>query len=87
MPYFLPRRSYEEEYLAITAHVARGNGLWDGRTLTTDNLKEYAIPGSLLSLAAATSAAAPVATPVPPSRHALPGSVWWRYLSRRGGGA
>ena len=65
MPYFFPGDLTQEEYLAITAHVARGNGLWDGRTLTTDNLKEYAIPGSLLSLAAATSAAAPLATPVP----------------------
>ena len=53
---------WASEYLAITAHVARGNGLWDGRTLTTENLREYAIPGSLVSLPVATSVPA---TPAP----------------------
>jgi hypothetical protein len=62
MPYFFPGDLTQAEYLAITAHVARGNGLWDGRTLTTENLREYAIPGSLVSLPAATSA---TATPAP----------------------
>ncbi len=61
MPYFFPGDLTQEEYLAIVAHVARGNGLWDGRTLTTENLREYAIPGSLVSLPVATSA---TATPV-----------------------
>ena len=63
MPYFFPGDLTPEEYLAITAHVARGNGLWDGRTLTTDNLKEYAIPDSLVSLPAATTTPPPVARP------------------------
>jgi hypothetical protein len=62
MPYFFPGDLTQEEYLAIVAHVARGNGLWDGRTLTTENLREYAIPGSLVSLPVATSVAA---TPAP----------------------
>lgn len=62
MPYFFPGDLTPEEYLAITAHVARGNGLWDGRTLTTENLREYAIPGSLVSLPVATSVPA---TPAP----------------------
>ena len=64
MPYFFPGDLTEAEYLAITAHVARANGLWDGRALTAGNLREYAIPGSLVSLPAATSAA-PTATPTP----------------------
>ena len=63
MPYFFPGDLTPEEYLAITAHVARGNGLWDGRTLTTDNLKEYPIPGSLVSLPVATATPAIVARP------------------------
>ena len=62
MPYFFPGDLTQEEYLAIVAHVARGNGLWDGRPLTTENLREYAIPGSLVSLPAATSVPA---TPAP----------------------
>ena len=62
MPYFFPGDLTQEEYLAITAHMARGNGLWDGRTLTTENLREYAIPGALVSLSAVTSA---TPTPVP----------------------
>jgi hypothetical protein len=60
MPYFFPGDLTQEEYLAIVAHVARGNGLWDGRTLTTENLREYAIPGALVSLPVVTSA-----TPTP----------------------
>ena len=38
MPYFFPGDLTQEEYLAITAFMARENGLWDGETLTTANL-------------------------------------------------
>jgi hypothetical protein len=41
MPYFFPGDLTQEEYLAITAHLARENGLWDGRALTTGNLIDY----------------------------------------------
>lgn len=41
MPYFFPGELTQEEYLAILAHLARENGLWDGATLTTDNLARY----------------------------------------------
>ena len=68
MPYFFPGDLTPEEYLAITAHVARGNGLWDGRPLTTENLKEYTIPNSLVALPVATSA------PVTPAPAARPGT-------------
>jgi hypothetical protein len=41
MPYFFPGDLTQEEYLAITAHLARQNGLWDGTTLTAANLGNY----------------------------------------------
>jgi mono/diheme cytochrome c family protein len=41
MPYFFPGDLTPEEYLAITAHIARENGIWDGKTLTDDNLANY----------------------------------------------
>ena len=64
MPYFFPGDLTQEEYLAIVAHIARGNGLWDGRTLTLDNLSQYAVPGAV---AATPSPPAPAATPIPPA--------------------
>jgi hypothetical protein len=63
MPYFFPGDLTQEEYLAIVAHMARGNGIWDGRTLTVENLKEYPIPDSLIVLPAATATPAPAARP------------------------
>ena len=41
MPYFFPGDLTQEEYLAIIAHIARENGLWDGQRLTTENLASY----------------------------------------------
>lgn len=38
MPYFYPGTLTQEEYLAILAHIAREDGLWDGTELTMDNL-------------------------------------------------
>lgn len=41
MPYFFPGALTQEEYLAILAHLARENGLWDGTELTADNLARF----------------------------------------------
>jgi len=80
MPYFFPGDLTEVEYLAIVAHVARGNGLWDGRTLTTGNLREYAIPGSLVSLPAITSATPAPAAAVPAAGGGI-GAIAWIVLA------
>jgi len=80
MPYFFPGDLTEAEYLAIVAHVARGNGLWDGRTLTTGNLREYAIPGSLVSLPAITSATPAPAAAVPAAGGGI-GAIAWIVLA------
>jgi hypothetical protein len=53
MPYWNPASLTDEEYLAITAHLARVNGRWDGRTLTVDGLAaEQAAPQTPLATAA-----------------------------------
>ena len=46
MPYFFPGDLTQAEYLAIVAHLARENGLWDGQTLTTDTMLNYPLPGA-----------------------------------------
>jgi mono/diheme cytochrome c family protein len=61
MPYFYPGDLTEEEYLAILAHIARGNGYWDGAPLTTDTLINYPVQPQPLAVAQAT----PVPTPTP----------------------
>ncbi len=38
MPLELPGRLTDEEYLAITAHIAREHGIWDGTPLTKENV-------------------------------------------------
>ncbi|HQF69938.1 MAG TPA: hypothetical protein PLH39_01525 [Promineifilum sp.] len=65
MPYFFPGDLTQEEYLAILAHLARGNGLWDGRTLTLDTLPQYAIPGAVAGAATPTLPAVAQTTPAP----------------------
>ena len=65
MPYFFPGDLTQEEYLAIVAHLARDNGLWDGRTLTLDTLSQYAIPGAVAGAATPTLPVVARATPVP----------------------
>ena len=81
MPYFFPGDLTQEEYLAITAFMARENGLWDGETLTTANLGDYRLhpaavapapdtaSGHLIppDVAATTAAAAPVSVMRPVS--------------------
>lgn len=69
MPYFFPGELTQEEYLAILAHIARENGLWDGRPLTVDNLHNYRLPTAGGAAAAAQptpTAAAPVPAPSRP---------------------
>jgi hypothetical protein len=68
MPYFFPGDLTQEEYLAITAHLARQNGLWDGATLTTDNLARYRLR------AAAPAPAAEGGHLVQPTATAIPGA-------------
>ena len=69
MPYFFPGDLTQAEYLAIVAHLARENGLWDGQTLTTDNLLDYPLPGAVGAVATAqptpttATPAAPAARP------------------------
>jgi cytochrome c len=41
MPYQDPGHLSEEEYLAITAFLARANNLWDGTPLTTENVGNF----------------------------------------------
>ncbi len=70
MPYFFPGDLTQAEYLAIVAHLARENGLWDGRTLTTDNLAGYRLRP--LAAAAATATAGHLARPTAASPAVAP---------------
>lgn len=72
MPYFFPGDLTQEEYLAITAHIARENGLGDGATLTLDNMAGYRLPWATAAVADTTAdepphQAAAQATPPPPA--------------------
>lgn len=60
MPYFFPGDLTQEEYLAILAHIARENGVWDGTPLTTGNLAGY-------RLRPAQAEATPTPAPQPPA--------------------
>ncbi len=67
MPYFFPGELSQEEYLAILAHLARENGVWDGATLTRANLTNYPThPGGAVAAPEQTagSAAPPAVEPV-----------------------
>ncbi len=70
MPLFFPGELTQEEYLAILAFIARGNGVWDGVPLTTENLARYP-----LHPATATPEPTPTATrgPVAPAGESQPG--------------
>lgn len=59
MPYFFPGDLTQEEYLAIVAHMARANGVWDGAPLTVDTLINYPLH------AAAGVQSTPQPTPTP----------------------
>ena len=52
MPLFFPGELAQEEYLAIMAHLLRENGLWDGTTVTPQNLFNYRLrPPAITSTA------------------------------------
>lgn len=44
MPYWNPNSLTEQEYLALTAFMARANGYWDGEVLTAANVHEMMLP-------------------------------------------
>jgi hypothetical protein len=66
MPYQWPGTLTESEYLAITAHLVRGRGLWQGTALSASNLVDIhfapveAAPAATPSPVATASAAPPV---------------------------
>lgn len=66
MPYFYPGDLTEAEYLAILAHIARGNGNWDGVPLTTDTLINYPVHPQPAALAVAHTTLVPTPTPAAP---------------------
>lgn len=72
MPLFFPGDLTQEEYLAILAHLARENNIWDGVPLTTENLDNYS-----LHPVAATVESTPPATaePVAAAGESRPGRV------------
>lgn len=61
MPYQDPGYLTDEEYLAMTAFLAREHGLWNGTTLNPDNLENFR-----LRPAAATPTPEPTNTPAAP---------------------
>ena len=69
MPLFYPGSLSDEEYLALAAHLARQNGLWDGQPLTAVNLNRYHIGPAAAEPTATASNGTPAAppTPVPPA--------------------
>ena len=46
MPYQDPGHLTDEEYLAITAFLARAHGVWDGTTLEEGNVQAVSLPGT-----------------------------------------
>ncbi len=65
MPLFFPGELKEDEYLAILAHMARGNGVWDGRPLTVDTLIDYRLQAE--AVAAQTTPVPLTPTPLAPT--------------------
>jgi hypothetical protein len=66
MPFWNPNSLTAEEYLAITAHLARAHGTWDGSRLTVDNVDAMLLPAGLAAANAAVAdevPAAPTAAP------------------------
>lgn len=57
MPYEYPGTLKDEEYLAITAHLARQHGVWDGTTLNSSNVEQMNLRAALTSAVPATAEA------------------------------
>ncbi|MEZ4518971.1 MAG: c-type cytochrome [Chloroflexota bacterium] len=51
MPYWNPDSLTDEEYLAITAHLAQANGVWDGTVLTAGNVDGMIWPAGAVAAA------------------------------------
>lgn len=67
MPFWKPGSLTEDDYLAITAHLAREQGTWDGTVLTPDNVDDVLLLAGLQAQTnpeAASSTASVAATPV-----------------------
>lgn len=78
MPFWNPASLTEAEYLAITAHLARENGLWDGTELTAENAGELPLRAGVA--AESTVVVMPEATPVTPVSESVPLSSRWLLL-------
>jgi hypothetical protein len=74
MPLFFPGELTQEEYLAILAHIARENGIWDGTPLTTDNLANYHL-GPATVTAAPQAQATAISTAVAQPDSVEPGVI------------
>lgn len=73
MPFWKPGSLTDEDYLAITAHLAQEQGTWDGTTLTVDNADGMLL---LAGLAAQSNPAAPTApTATVPTATVLPAAA------------
>lgn len=81
MPYFYPGALTQDEYLAILAHIAREEGLWDGAELTIDNLAALRLHPGASAIGAVGSDAAQVATDVAaPGSTIGSGSAGWLFI-------
>jgi cytochrome c len=49
MPYQAPGSLSDEEYLAITAFLARAHGIWDGTTLTATTIEQFRLSSRIRS--------------------------------------
>jgi hypothetical protein len=56
MPLSFPGTLTEEEYLAITAFLARAHGVWDGRSLDAAHAHELRLPAPALQATAVPEA-------------------------------
>jgi mono/diheme cytochrome c family protein len=82
MPYWNPASLTDDEYLAITAHLARANGRWDGRQLTVESLaaEQTDVPQMAVPQTAVPAATTP--TPAAPPPAAGGESMWgWAGLA------
>lgn len=75
MPFWNPNSLTDEEYLAITAHLARAHSVWDGTPLTDGNVDGFVLPAGLAANRAETSAP-PATEPASPAPSQGSGFLW-----------
>jgi cytochrome c len=85
MPYQDPGHLTDEEYLAITAFLARGHGLWNGTPLTAENAAGLLLPAGQPAPSSPEPAATPGSTPGPTQERASPGG--WPLVAALAGAA